>query len=95
MVNVPDIPPPLRPDHDLLRCIGKGSYGEVWLAKNIVGSFRAVKIIHRARFTEERPFEREFEGMQRFEPVARTHPGLVAVLHLGRDSAGSYFYYIM
>ena len=31
------------PDHELLRCIGRGSYGEVWLARNMMGTYRAVK----------------------------------------------------
>jgi serine/threonine protein kinase len=95
MAKAPDIPPPKVPDHELLRCIGTGSFGEVWLARNIMGTFRAVKIIHRAWFAEDRPFEREFEGMGKFEPVARTHPGLVAILHVGRVPDGSCFYYIM
>lgn len=34
--------PPDIPDHQLLRRIGRGSYGEVWLARNLVGSFRVV-----------------------------------------------------
>jgi hypothetical protein len=37
------------PDHELLRVIGRGSYGEVWLARNIMGTYRAVKIIRRDR----------------------------------------------
>jgi hypothetical protein len=36
---------PHIPDLELLRCIGQGSYGEVWLARNILGTYRAVKII--------------------------------------------------
>src|SRR5262249_30796871 len=35
------------PDHELLRCIGSGSYGEVWLARNIMGTYRAVKVTYR------------------------------------------------
>ena len=27
-------PPPVIPDYDLLQRIGRGSYGEVWLARN-------------------------------------------------------------
>ncbi len=36
---------PFIPDFQLLRRIGQGSYGEVWLARNIVGTYRAVKIV--------------------------------------------------
>jgi len=60
------------PDHDLIRQIGSGSYGEVWLARNALGTYRAVKIVHRKTFANERPFEREFAGIQRFEPISRS-----------------------
>ncbi len=87
--------PPQIPDHELIRCVGKGSYGEVWLARSVMGTYRAVKIVQRGSFEESRPFEREFEGIQKFEPVSRTHPGLVAVLHVGRNALAGYFYYVM
>ncbi len=29
---------PHIPDHQLLRCIGKGGYGEVWLARNFMAT---------------------------------------------------------
>src|SRR5213594_327897 len=35
--NARDIP--CIPDLELLRCIGHGSYGEVWLARNILGTY--------------------------------------------------------
>ena len=94
-MNSPLTPAPSIPDHELLRRIGRGSYGEVWLARNIMGSFRAVKIVYRAAFESDRPYEREFSGLQKFEPVSRTHPGLVSVLHAGRNAEGGYFYCIM
>src|SRR6266498_2930462 len=90
---VPDAPH--IPDLELLRRIGHGSYGEVWLARNIVGTYRAVKIVERKAFQDEEAFEREFSGLQRFEPVSRDHDGFVAILHVGRNRAEGFFYYVM
>lgn len=83
------------PDHTLIRRIGQGSYGEVWLAINLMGTYRAVKIVRRDRFETSKPYEREFEGIRRYEPVSRTHPGLVDVLHVGRDEEAGYYYCVM
>ena len=88
-------PTPHIPDHELLRCIGKGSYGEVWLARSVTGTFRAVKIVYRNSFDHERPYEREFAGIQKFEPVSRTHETQVGILHVGRNDADGHFYYMM
>lgn len=95
-VNLPagDHPaPPSIPDHELLHRIGHGSYGEVWLARNQLGTMRAVKIVHRASFEDARPFEREFKGIQKFEPISRSHEGLVDILQVGRTEGC--FYYVM
>lgn len=83
------------PDHELLRRIGSGAYGEVWIARNIFGEFRAVKIVWRNRFAEERPFRREFEGIKRFEPISRSHPSQLSILHVGQNQDAGYFYYVM
>src|SRR5678816_2447570 len=82
-------------DHDLLRCIGSGSYGEVWLARSVMGTYRAVKVVYRKTFEDDRPFEREFLGIHKFEPISRTHPGFVSILHIGRNLEAGYFYYVM
>jgi WD40 repeat protein len=87
------LPPPRVPDHDLLRRIGRGAYGEVWLARCAIGAYRAVKIVHRQSFDHDRPFEREFEGILKFEPVSRTHDSQVDILHVGRGE--DCFYYVM
>src|SRR5262245_18997171 len=83
------------PDHTLLRVIGRGSYGEVWLARNVMGTLRAVKIVRRAAFDSDRPYLREFEGIRRCEPVSRAHDGLIDILHMGRNDAEGFFYYVM
>ena len=96
--SVPRSPAPIPsvPDYDLLRRIGGGAYGEVWLARSkATGALRAAKIVWRHTFEDERPFEREFEGIQKFERISRNHPSQLALFHIGRNEAGGYFYYLM
>ncbi|HEY5911217.1 MAG TPA: serine/threonine-protein kinase [Verrucomicrobiae bacterium] len=88
-------PPPQIPDHELSQPIGRGAYGLVWLARNVMGTLRAVKVVHRHDFGDEHPFEREFKGIQKFEPISRSHPGLINILQIGRNDAEGYFYYVM
>src|SRR6266850_347213 len=61
---------PIVPEHELIRRIGVGSYGEVWLARSVMATYRAVKVVYRKTFEHDRPYEREFGGMQKFEPVS-------------------------
>jgi len=84
---------PIIPDHELLRVIGRGAYGEIWLARTVTGAFRAVKVVYRSTFETERTFLREFEGMSAFEPISRAHDGFVDILHVGRTA--DYLYYSM
>ena len=86
---------PSVPDHSLMRCIGKGAYGQVWLASDVIGTFQAVKFVNRSAFADAAPFDREFRGIQRFTPISRSHPGLVHILHVGLNDQVGCFYYIM
>ena len=89
-------PNPAIPDHDVLRKIGGGAYGEVWLARGVTGALRAVKVVWREDFEDERGFEREFEGILKFEPISRDHPALMNILHVGRSPDGvTFYYYVM
>src|SRR5258708_29732370 len=81
---------PVVPDQELLVRIGGGSYGDVWLARSIVGTWRAVKVVFRDRFLDARPYEREFSGIQKFEPLSRSNEGFVDVLQIGRNDAEGY-----
>jgi serine/threonine protein kinase len=89
------VSPPTVPDHELVRRIGQGAYGEVWLARNALGTWRAVKVVYRDHFKDARPYEREFAGIRRFEPISRSNEGFVDILQVGRDDAGGWFYYVM
>jgi hypothetical protein len=86
---------PHVPNHEMVRSIGRGSYGEIWLARSLTGTWRAVKIVDRRTFESDKAFQREFEGMAKFEPISRGDAGFVDILHVGRDEAGGFFYYVM
>src|SRR5690242_10353033 len=77
--------PPTIPDYKLIRRIGQGSYGEVWLGRGALGQYRAIKIVHRSSFDQDKPYEREFEGLKRFEPVSHARESQVDILHVGRN----------
>lgn len=81
---------------ELIERIGSGAYGEVWRARNLAtGAARAVKIVFRSTFSDERPFNREFEGIRKFEAISHTHPSQLALFQVGRNDAVGYFYYVM
>ncbi len=85
----------LIPDYTLIKRIGSGAYGEVWLAQSVTGAYRAVKIVWREDFELTRTFHREFLGIQQFEPISRGHPCLVHVLHVGWNEARGFYYCVM
>jgi len=87
--------PPQIPDYTLLRPIGTGAYGQVWLAQNVLGSYRAVKIVSRKMFNNEEPFQREFDGIRKFEAASGTDPGLVTIFHVGKNERSGFFHYVM
>ena len=82
--------PPLDakvPDYDLLRRIGKGGFGEVWLAHHrLHGEYVAVKIIPKERLVE-------LEGVRSYKHQAKQHSNLVPIEHVGETD--TCYYYVM
>lgn len=87
--------PPTVPDFTLLRRIGGGSYGDVWLGRSVTGIYRAVKLVARSRFADAAPYQREFEGITRFQKAVGDQPQQLALLHVGEDAAQGLLFYVM
>jgi CHASE2 domain-containing sensor protein len=88
--------PPDAPDYELFNPpFGEGAYGKVWLARNKTGHWRALKAVYLANFNRNTdPYEREFSGIKKYQPVSDQHPGLLRVEFVSEKLAG-YFYYVM
>lgn len=88
---------PDTPDYELLQPpFGKGAYGKVWLARNAIGQWQALKVVYLANFGEDvAPYEREFNGITRYKPVSDKHPGLLRVDFVSQKQPAGYFYYAM
>ena len=80
MNPLPDPPPPAIPDIDLMRRIGRGGFGEVWLGVNrATGGLKAVKVVPLARGGRTiDPAGREVVSLAQFESqrIGRHPPGL-------------------
>ncbi len=88
------LPLPHTPGFELFQPpFGKGAYGNVWLAKNAAGQWRAVKVIYLKNFDgDTAPYEREFNGVTRYKPVSDKHPSLLRIDFVSEKSDGYFFY---
>ena len=87
--------PPEVPDFDLLRPIGKGAFGQVWLATNrTTGRLRAVKLVSLNPSDRQDRAGREIVSLVRLEANVRNqHPNLLGIHHVGQTA--HYLFYVM
>ncbi len=90
-----DNPPPEVSDYDLVRLIGEGGFGQVWLATNrATGHLRAVKVIPLHRSGAADPAGREITSITRLEAnLRRLHPNLLHIHHVGKTA--DHLFYVM
>ncbi|HYE33444.1 MAG TPA: serine/threonine-protein kinase [Methylomirabilota bacterium] len=70
-------------DYTLLRKIGQGSYGDIWLGIDQASGRRAaVKIVDWSRFEDKAPLQREFAGVLRYSEFAAENPEQLQILRL-------------
>ena len=95
VIHLPNLPD--APDYELFDPpFGEGAYGKVWLARNAIGQWQALKAVYLSKFHQDaEPYDREFRGIKRYKPVSDKHPGLLRVDFVSRKKREGYFYYVM
>jgi serine/threonine protein kinase len=84
---------PSIPDFDLLRPVGQGGFGQVWLARNrATGQLRAVKLILFDEPGWADPAGREITSIRRLEANLRNkHPSLLNIRHVGKTARALFY----
>ncbi|MCS6850903.1 MAG: protein kinase [Gemmataceae bacterium] len=69
-------------DYDLIRIIGRGAYGTVWVGRHRSGTLRAVKVVERF---PGNPGEREERALWAVQQRVNRDPHLVEILDIAHD----------
>jgi CHASE2 domain-containing sensor protein len=88
---------PATPGYELFHPpFAEGAYGKVWLARTKAGQWVALKVVYLSKFDNNpEPYEREFNGIQKYRPFSDQHPGLLRVDFVSPKNKAGYFYYVM
>lgn len=95
MDHDPDQSAPAIPDFDMIRPIGRGGFGEVWLAANrTTGHLRAIKVIRLQHSGASSAAAREISSLTRLEANLHCrHPNLLQIHHVGKTA--THLFYVM
>lgn len=84
---------PNIPDYQLEKCCGSGAYGDVWIAKDMNGIERAVKVLNKTRLKNLGVLDKEIRGLQLYRTKVSKHKNLVEIYHVGETD--QHLYYVM
>lgn len=92
-----DSPSPNRgsqiPGFELIKSLGCGTFGEVWLGRHESGFYRAVKIVRRKSDGQAREVEKELSGLQHYlDEIPVGEPRQLSILPIGEVEGGREFY---
>lgn len=81
---------PIRlPDYEVLRQIGQGGFGVVYIARSRTDTLRAIKVVQ----CDHEGYEREVNAIRQYEHLRHNHGGLLRILHVGMGDG--FYYYVM
>ena len=83
------------PDYDLIKLIGEGGFGQIWMARDALGLYRAIKIIRYDKSKSLESYEAEQNGIRHYAPYSRKYDGLIDIHHVGIRQDEGFYYYVM